>query len=54
MTVSELLAHGRLHHVGIVVSDLDAAIANYRALGFGEALRAGGVPGGHQEHGRQW
>jgi methylmalonyl-CoA/ethylmalonyl-CoA epimerase len=39
MTVSELLTHGRLHHVGIVVADLDAAIATYQALGFGEADR---------------
>ena len=28
-----------LHHVGIVVADLDAAVAHYRALGFGEGER---------------
>ena len=28
-----------LHHVGIVVGDLDAAVARYRALGFPEAGR---------------
>ena len=28
-----------LHHVGIVVADLDAAVARYRALGFGEPER---------------
>lgn len=28
-----------LHHVGIVVADLDAAIGRYRALGFGEPER---------------
>lgn len=31
------LTGSRLHHVGIVVADLDLAIANYQALGFGEA-----------------
>ena len=35
----EILSGGRLHHVGIVVADLDTAIANYQALGFGEADR---------------
>jgi methylmalonyl-CoA/ethylmalonyl-CoA epimerase len=39
MAVSEILAGSRLHHVGIVVADLDAAIGNYRALGFGAADR---------------
>lgn len=29
----------RLHHVGIVVADLDAAAARYRALGFAEGER---------------
>ena len=28
-----------LHHVGIVVADLDAAVARYRVLGFGEPER---------------
>ena len=28
-----------LHHVGIVVADLDAALDRYRALGFGEGER---------------
>jgi methylmalonyl-CoA/ethylmalonyl-CoA epimerase len=28
-----------LHHVGIVVADLDAALARYRALGFGDGER---------------
>lgn len=31
-----LLVAPALHHVGLVVRDLDAAIARYRALGFGE------------------
>jgi methylmalonyl-CoA/ethylmalonyl-CoA epimerase len=39
MSVRDLLAGSRLHHVGLVVSDLDAAIANYVALGFGDADR---------------
>jgi methylmalonyl-CoA/ethylmalonyl-CoA epimerase len=39
MAVSEILATSRLHHVGVVVADLDAAIGNYQALGFGEADR---------------
>jgi methylmalonyl-CoA/ethylmalonyl-CoA epimerase len=34
-----LLAGSNLHHVGIVVADLDAAILNYEALGFGDADR---------------
>lgn len=29
----------RLHHVGIVVGDLDAAVARYEALGFGAGER---------------
>lgn len=29
-----------LHHVGIIVHDLDAAIARYRQLGFGEPVRS--------------
>lgn len=29
----------RLHHVGYVVSDIDAAAASYRALGFAEGER---------------
>ena len=29
----------RLHHVGIVVEDLDAAVARYAALGFGDGER---------------
>lgn len=29
----------RLHHVGYVVSDIDAAAEHYRALGFGEGER---------------
>ena len=33
-----------LHHVGIVVADLDAAVARYRALGFGEPERFA-IPG---------
>jgi methylmalonyl-CoA/ethylmalonyl-CoA epimerase len=36
---SDILAGSRLHHVGIVVADLDTAIATYQALGFGEADR---------------
>ena len=39
MGLSGILAGSRLHHVGIVVADLDTAIANYQALGFGEADR---------------
>ena len=31
--------HLELHHVGIVVADLDAAVARYAALGFGPAGR---------------
>lgn len=33
------LKSSRLHHVGIVVADLDIAIATYQRLGFGEADR---------------
>jgi methylmalonyl-CoA/ethylmalonyl-CoA epimerase len=36
LTAMPLLA---LHHVGIVVADLDAALDRYRALGFGEGER---------------
>lgn len=32
-------ASPRLHHVGIVVGDLDAAVARYQALGFGPGER---------------
>ena len=39
MGLSGILAGSRLHHVGIVVADLDTAIANYQALGFVEADR---------------
>ncbi|MDQ2684132.1 MAG: methylmalonyl-CoA epimerase [Chloroflexota bacterium] len=39
MTQPALLAGSRLHHIGIVVADLDAAIATYEALGFGEPDR---------------
>ena len=37
--MSHVLAGSRLHHVGIVVADLNAAISAYQALGFGEANR---------------
>lgn len=38
MTSAEsILSKSKLHHVGIVVADLDAAVANYQVLGFGEA-----------------
>jgi methylmalonyl-CoA/ethylmalonyl-CoA epimerase len=33
------LAASRLHHIGVVVADLDAAISTYKLLGFGEADR---------------
>ena len=39
MSVGDILTTCRLHHVGLVVADLDAAIASYQALGFGEADR---------------
>ena len=35
MSVGDLLVGSRLHHVGLVVADLDSAITNYQALGFG-------------------
>ena len=35
MSVGDLLVGSRLHHVGLVVADLDLAITNYQALGFG-------------------
>ena len=34
-----IIGEMRLHHVGIVVADLDAAIARYGALGFGNGER---------------
>lgn len=36
MTESNPLAGLSLHHIGIVVNDLDLAVAQYRKLGFGE------------------
>lgn len=39
MTVQEQLGPLTLHHVGIVVSDLRAAAAQYGALGFGDGER---------------
>jgi methylmalonyl-CoA/ethylmalonyl-CoA epimerase len=41
VTLDEALAGGglRLHHVGIVVGDLEAAAARYAALGFGPGER---------------
>lgn len=39
LSTANLLRTSRLHHVGIVVADLDGAIVSYRALGFGEADR---------------
>lgn len=39
MSVPSLLAGSRLHHIGVVVADLDAAIAAYEALGFGKPDR---------------
>lgn len=36
----------RLHHVGIVVADLDVAIAQYETLGFGDGERHE-IPGQH-------
>jgi methylmalonyl-CoA epimerase len=33
------LSSGRLHHIGVVVADLDGAISTYERLGFGEADR---------------
>ena len=37
-----------LHHVGIVVADLDAAVVRYQALGFGEGERYS-IPEQHVE-----
>lgn len=34
MGIDRVIGPLRLHHVGIIVDDLDAAIARYRALGF--------------------
>lgn len=34
--IAEVLGAPRLHHVGIVVRDLPAAVDRYRLLGFGE------------------
>lgn len=34
--IPEVLGQPALHHVGIVVHDLEAAVARYRTLGFGE------------------
>jgi methylmalonyl-CoA/ethylmalonyl-CoA epimerase len=34
MSIDRVLGPPRLHHVGILVDDLDHAIARYRALGF--------------------
>ena len=39
MTEPLSLASSRLHHIGVVVADLDAAIRTYEQLGFGEADR---------------
>jgi methylmalonyl-CoA/ethylmalonyl-CoA epimerase len=36
MTVGSILKSSRLHHVGIVVADLDAAVTTYQTLGFGQ------------------
>jgi methylmalonyl-CoA/ethylmalonyl-CoA epimerase len=35
MSPESVIGELRLHHVGIVVSDLDAAVARYGTLGFG-------------------
>ena len=37
--MSDLVSRLRLHHVGLVVADLDAAAANYRRLGFTDGER---------------
>jgi methylmalonyl-CoA/ethylmalonyl-CoA epimerase len=37
--IGQILAGSRLHHIGVAVADLDAAISTYRALGFGDADR---------------
>ena len=39
MTFALSLASSRLHHIGVVVADLDAAISTYEQLGFGDADR---------------
>ena len=39
MSPESVLGELRLHHVGIVVADLDAAIARYEALGFCQGER---------------
>ena len=39
MTESTPLSGLALHHLGIVVNELDAAIAHYQAMGFGEPER---------------
>lgn len=39
MSPESVLGELRLHHVGIVVADLDAAIARYEALGFRKGER---------------
>jgi methylmalonyl-CoA/ethylmalonyl-CoA epimerase len=39
VTFALSLASSRLHHIGVVVADLDAAISTYTQLGFGEADR---------------
>ncbi len=36
MGIDRVIGPPRLHHVGIIVEDLDEAIARYRALGFPE------------------
>jgi methylmalonyl-CoA/ethylmalonyl-CoA epimerase len=38
--VSTAVSRLQLHHVGIIVRDLDAAIDHYRKLGFGEPYRS--------------
>lgn len=35
----DLFTESRLHHIGVVVGDLDLAISNYQAMGFGAADR---------------
>lgn len=39
MTLTTLVAGSRLHHIGIVVADIDGAIGTYQSLGFGEPDR---------------
>jgi methylmalonyl-CoA/ethylmalonyl-CoA epimerase len=36
---AQVVGHLRLHHIGIVVDDLDAAAANYERIGFGAGER---------------